>query len=74
MKRIYIVTGASGFLGNNIIRILEHVDNAEVRTFVLNGESISSLNNLKCLFIMVMSQRMILLILFLMVVMAQKSL
>ena len=37
MKRIYIITGASGFLSNNIIRILEHVDNAEVRTFVLNG-------------------------------------
>lgn len=48
MKRIYIVTGASGFLGNNIIRMLEHDDNAEVRAFVLNGESISSLNNLKC--------------------------
>ena len=75
MKRIYIVTGASGFLGNNIIRMLEHDDNAEVRAFVLNrGESISSLNNLKCLFIMVMSQRLILLILFLMVVMAQKFL
>ena len=48
MKRIYIVTGASGFLGNNIIRMLGHDDNAEVRAFVLNGESISSLNNLKC--------------------------
>lgn len=48
MKRIYIVTGASGFLGNNIIRMLEHDDNAEVRAFVLNGESITSLNNLKC--------------------------
>ena len=48
MKRIYIVTGASGFLGNNIIRMLEHDDNAEVRAFVLNGESISSLHNLKC--------------------------
>ena len=48
MKRIYIVTGASGFLGNNIIRVLEHDDNAEVRVFVLKGgESISSLNNLK---------------------------
>lgn len=35
-------------LGNNIIRMLEHDDNAEVRAFVLNGESISSLNNLKC--------------------------
>lgn len=40
MKRIYIVTGASSFLSNNIIRILEHDDNAEVRTFVLNGGSI----------------------------------
>lgn len=48
MKRIYIVMGASGFLGNNIIRVLEHDDNAEVRVFVLKGgESISSLNNLK---------------------------
>lgn len=37
MKRIYIVTGVSGFLGNNIIRMLEHDDNAEVRAFVLNG-------------------------------------
>ena len=37
MKRIYIVTGASVFWGNNIIRMLEHDDNAEVRVFVLNG-------------------------------------
>ena len=48
MKKIYIVTGASGFLGNNIIRYLEREENCEVRAFVLNGESISSLNNLKC--------------------------
>lgn len=47
MKRI-IVTGASCFLGNNIIRMLEHDDNAEVRAFILNRDSISSLNNLKC--------------------------
>lgn len=40
MKRIYIVTGVSGFLGNNIIRILEHDDNAEVRAFVLNWGSL----------------------------------
>ena len=26
MKRIYIVTGANGFLGNNIIRKLEQDD------------------------------------------------
>ena len=40
MKRIYIVTGASVFLSNNIIRILEHDDNAEVRDFVLKEGSI----------------------------------
>lgn len=40
MKRIYIVTGVSVFLGNNIIRILEHVDNAKVKDFVLNGGSL----------------------------------
>ena len=36
MKRIYIVTGANGFLGNNIIRKLEQDDNNEIRAFVLN--------------------------------------
>ena len=40
MKRIYIVTGVSGFLGNNIIRMLEHDDNAEVRAFVLKEGSL----------------------------------
>ena len=30
MKRIYIVTGANGFLGNNIIRKLEQDDNNEI--------------------------------------------
>ena len=48
MKRIYIVTGANGFLGNNIIRKLEQDDNNEIRAFVLNGESIKSLEKLKC--------------------------
>ena len=43
MKKIYIVTGANGFLGNNIIRKLEQDDNNEIRAFVLNGESIKSL-------------------------------
>lgn len=37
MKRIYIVTCVSGFLGNNIIRMLEYDDNAKVKDFVLNG-------------------------------------
>ena len=40
MKIIYIVPGVSGFLGNNIIRMLEHVDNAVVRTFVLKEGSL----------------------------------
>ena len=48
MKRIYIVTGANGFLENNIIRKLEQDDNNEIRAFVLNGESIKSLEKLKC--------------------------
>ena len=48
MKKIYIITGANGFLGNNIIRKLEHDNNNEIRAFVLNGESIKSLENLKC--------------------------
>ena len=48
MEKIYIITGANGFLGNNIIRKLEqNVDN-EIRAFVLNGESIESLKNLRC--------------------------
>ena len=48
IKKIYIVTGANGFLGNNIIRKLEQDDNNEIRAFVLNGESIKSLEKLKC--------------------------
>lgn len=48
MKKIYIVTGANGFLGNNIIRKLEQDDNNEIRAFILNGESIKSLEKLKC--------------------------
>ena len=48
VKKIYIITGANGFLGNNIIRKLElDVDN-EIRAFVLKGDSIKSLENLKC--------------------------
>lgn len=48
VKKIYIITGATGFLGNNIIRKLEKNVDSEIRTFVLNGESIKSLENLKC--------------------------
>ncbi len=48
VKKIYIITGATGFLGNNIIRKLEKNVDSEIRAFVLNGESIKSLENLKC--------------------------
>lgn len=48
MKKIYIVTGANGFLGNNIIRRLEKDSNNEIRAFVLKNDSIKSLENLKC--------------------------
>ena len=48
MKKIYIVTGANGFLGNNIIRRLEKDSNNEIRAFVLKNDSIKSLENLRC--------------------------
>ena len=48
MKKVYIITGANGFLGNNIIRRLKQDNDNEIRAFVLNGESIKSLENLKC--------------------------
>ena len=48
VKKIYIITGANGFLGNNIIRKLELDADNEIRAFVLKGDSIKSLENLKC--------------------------
>ena len=48
MKKIYIITGANGFLGNNIIRKLEQDSDNEIRAFVLNGDSTKSLEKLKC--------------------------
>lgn len=48
MKKVYIITGANGFLGNNIIRILEKDADNEIRAFVLKDDSIKSLENLNC--------------------------
>ena len=46
VKKIYIITGANGFLGNNIIRKLEQDADNEIRAFVLKGDSIKSLEGL----------------------------
>lgn len=48
MKKVYIITGANGFLGNNIIRMLEKDADNEIRAFVLKDDSIKSLENLNC--------------------------
>jgi len=47
MKKIYIVTGANGFLGNNIVRSLQNED-AEIRCLVLPNDKVNSLEGLKC--------------------------
>ena len=38
MKKIYIITGANGFLGNNIARKLEKYQDSEIRAFVLPND------------------------------------
>lgn len=48
MKEIYIITGAAGFLGNNIIRKLQKYEDAEVRALVLPGDKTPSLAGLNC--------------------------
>lgn len=48
MKKIYIITGANGFLGNNIIRKLEQDKENEIRALLLPNDSIKSLENLNC--------------------------
>lgn len=45
----YVITGASGFLGNNLIRVLNAKQpNAHIRALVQPGASRRSLNNLSC--------------------------
>lgn len=48
MKNIYIITGANGFLGNNIVRLLEKDNENEIRALVLPNDKIDALKGLKC--------------------------
>lgn len=48
MKKVFIVTGANGFLGNNIIRELQKDNKNEIRALVLPGDKLKSLDGLKC--------------------------
>ena len=49
MKNVYIITGANGFLGNNVIRTLLQKDPAaEIRALVLEGDKPISLNGVDC--------------------------
>lgn len=48
MKNIYIITGANGFLGNNIVRILEKNKDNEIRALVLPNDLVNSLEGLNC--------------------------
>ena len=57
MKRLFIVTGANGFLGNNIIRQLEQNPENEIRALVLPNDKIHSLEVYAVKFIMGMLQK-----------------
>ena len=48
MKKIYIITGANGFLGNNLIRKLVLNEENEIRALVLPNDTINSLEGLRC--------------------------
>ncbi len=48
MKRIYIVTGANGFLGNNIVRELVKDSNNTVRALVSSLQRADALEGLEC--------------------------
>ncbi len=47
MKKIYLITGANGFLGNNIVRQLEEKDDVEIRALIIPGDKVHSLEGLK---------------------------
>ena len=50
MKKLYIITGASGFLGNNIVSKLVQAGEGEneIRALVLPGDEAKSLDGLDC--------------------------
>ena len=48
MKNIYIITVANGFLGNNIVRLLEKDNNNEIRALILPNDKTDALKGLKC--------------------------
>lgn len=48
MKKVYIVTGANGFLGNNIVRALVGKENVEVRALVSSVDRAEALEGLDC--------------------------
>ncbi len=48
MKKVFIVTGANGFLGNNVVRRLTEDGEHEVRALVLPGEETRPLEGLRC--------------------------
>lgn len=50
LKSVYIITGASGFLGNNIVRKLAQNKQNEIRALVLPGDNSNSLNGMRCEF------------------------
>lgn len=45
---IYIVSGANGFLGNNVVRLLQNKNDCEIRCIVVPKHNIESLKGLKC--------------------------
>lgn len=48
MRKVYIVTGANGFLGNNVIRSIKLEDGDEIRALVRSNSNVESLNGLDC--------------------------